>query len=88
MDIEWKATPVKECSGPEDVGIAEDDIGAKGLGAIDSDITAKLIARTLKNMDCLVMGRSILISRVITAGSGKWLRIVTRRREVPPRHRK
>jgi len=35
--------------------------GGKGFGAIDIDITARQIARTLNNMDCLVMGRSIVI---------------------------
>ncbi len=75
--IEWNATPVRECSGLADATIASEETGASGLGAIDSDITASEIARTLKNMDWLVMGRSTVICEKVTAAGGKWLRIVT-----------
>ena len=36
------------------------EVAETGLGAIETDITARQAARILNNMDCLVMGRSIL----------------------------
>jgi len=36
------------------------EVAETGLGAIETDITARQAARILNNMDCLVMGHSIL----------------------------
>lgn len=58
-------------------------MGGIGLGAIDRDITARQIARTLNIMDCLVMGPLHHHLRKITAAGGDWLRIVTSGPEVP-----
>ena len=82
--MEWKVAPVKECSGLADATVPGEETAGRGFGAIDRDITARLIARTLKNMDCLAMAHSTVISRMITAAEGNWLRIATKRSRSSP----
>lgn len=53
-----------------DDAVGWEAIGGSGLGAIDMDITARQIARTLNAMDCLVMGRSIVTSA--EGNGGRW----------------